>query len=75
MGGNVPSSDKRVLKSAYVSAKSDQCLRCPLEETLHPWPSTLRKYAYSNILKILPPKNENFKIKKNLICFIFLLKL
>ena len=26
--------------------------------------SPLRKYAYSNMLKILPPKNENFKIKK-----------
>ena len=25
---------------------------------------TLRKQAYSNILKILPPKNENFQIKK-----------
>ena len=24
----------------------------------------LRKHAYSNILKILPPKNENFQIKK-----------
>ena len=24
---------------------------------------TLRKYAYSNILKILPSKNENFQIK------------
>ena len=23
----------------------------------------LRKQAYSNILKILPPKNENFQIK------------
>ena len=26
--------------------------------------SALRKQAYSNILKILPPKNENFQIKK-----------
>ena len=25
----------------------------------------LRKYAYSNILKILPPKNENFQIKNS----------
>ena len=24
---------------------------------------SLRKHAYSNILKILPPKNENFQIK------------
>ena len=33
----------------------------------------IRKQAYSNMLKILPPKNENFQIK-NLILFIFLLK-
>ena len=33
----------------------------------------LRKHTYSNILKILPPKNENFQIK-NLIFFIVLLK-
>ena len=26
---------------------------------------TLRKHAYSNKLKILPPKNENFQIKKS----------
>ena len=25
----------------------------------------LRKHAYSNILKILPPKNENFQKKKS----------
>ena len=29
----------------------------------NPWYIPLRKYAYSNILKILPPKNENFQIK------------
>ena len=34
---------------------------------------TLRKHAYSNILKILLPKNENFQIKI-LIFFIFLPK-
>ena len=26
---------------------------------------TLRKHAYSNVLKILPPKNENFQRKKS----------
>ena len=35
---------------------------------------TLRKHAYSNILKISPPKNENFQIKKILIFFIFQFK-
>ena len=34
---------------------------------------SLRKHAYSNILKILPPKNEFFS-EKNLIFLIFLLK-
>ena len=26
---------------------------------------TLRKHAYSNILKILPPKNENYQMKNS----------
>ena len=26
---------------------------------------SLRKHAYSNILKVLPPKNENFQIKNS----------
>ena len=34
---------------------------------------SLQKHAYSNILKILPPKTENFQIKI-LIIFVFLLK-
>ena len=34
---------------------------------------SLRKHAYSNILKILP-KNENFQVKKNLLFVLFLLK-
>ena len=34
---------------------------------------SLRKHAYSNILKILPPKTENFQIKI-LTFFLFLLK-
>ena len=34
---------------------------------------SLPKHAYLNILKILPPKNENFQIKI-LIFFIFLLE-
>ena len=34
---------------------------------------SLRKHVYSNILKILPAKNENFQIKI-LIFFLFLLK-
>ena len=34
----------------------------------------LRKHAYSNILKILQPKKENFQIKNSDFFFIFLLK-
>ena len=29
------------------------------------WMRPLRKHTYSNILKILPPKNENFQIKNS----------
>ena len=32
--------------------------------------SSLRKHAYSNILKILPPNNENFQIKNSDIFYI-----
>ena len=32
---------------------------------------TLRKHAYSNIMKILPIKNENFQIKNSDIFHIF----
>ena len=32
---------------------------------------SLRKHAYSNILKIFPPKNENFQIKNSDIFHIF----
>ena len=28
--------------------------------------NALRKHAYSNTLKILPPKNENFQIKTDI---------
>ena len=34
-------------------------------ELAHNKTITLRKHAYSNILKILPPKSENFQIKKS----------
>ena len=47
-------------KAGHIWAQQDQ--------------GSLQKHAYSNILKILPPKNENFQINKNLIFLIFLLK-
>ena len=40
---------------------------------VHVSPNTLRKHAFSNIMKILPPKNEKLQ-KKILIFFIILLK-
>ena len=33
--------------------------------TTHQPMRALRKHAYSNIMKILPPKNENFQIKNS----------
>ena len=33
--------------------------------------NSLRKHAYSNTLKILPPKNENFQVKKSYIFSYF----
>ena len=43
-----------------------------LHPTIFPTMGThsLRKHAYSNILKILPPKNENFQIKNSYIFYI-----
>ena len=37
---------------------------------MNPYRVPLRKHAYSNILKILPPKNENFQIKNSYILHI-----
>ena len=31
---------------------------------------TLRKHTYANILKFLPPKNENFQIKNSVFFFL-----
>ena len=40
---------------------------CPKLANLSP----LRKHANSNIMKILPPKNENFQIKNSDIFHVF----
>ena len=37
----------------------------PQRATIMARKNTLRKHAYSNILKILPRKNENFQIKNS----------
>ena len=35
------------------------------DSNLHSLYKSLRKHAYSNILRILPPKNENFQMKNS----------
>ena len=40
----------------------------------HDLQQSLRKHAYSNIMKIIQPKKENFQLKKKLIFFLFMLK-
>ena len=57
-----PWSDRRCLHSLPIK-------NCYFSHSLN----TLRKHAYSNILKISPPKTESFPIKI-LIFFIFLFK-
>ena len=44
---------------------SNQLVRSLRRAHMH----SLRKHAYSNILKISPPKNENFRIKNSNIFF------
>ena len=58
-------------KFPYRKVHPSRVLECSLVLYLYYWyfPAhkqtqlSLRKHAYSNILKILPPKNENFQIK------------
>ena len=72
---------QRRLKSACASTQSNPNIHRQHEKTLHHWLFkmrpvrnliTLRKHAYSNILKISPPKTASFQINSDL--FIFLLK-
>ena len=49
-------SDPFSHNTAYIASRA--CLNCT--DVL-----TLRKHAYSNIMKILTPKDENFHIKKS----------
>ena len=50
--------------SDYTHAQADLDPRCPLMLR-----RPLREHTYSNILKILPSKNEHFQIKKNSVIF------
>ena len=59
---------------ADANIKSLRLSRPELNTSQSAHATPLRKHAYSNILKISPPKTENFQIKKNLIFFIILLK-
>ena len=61
------------LRSACASAQSDQSLRrshvpstvsrLSKEQETRALAIPLRKHAYSNIFRLLPPKNENFQMK------------
>ena len=61
-------------KSLLNGGKSTNCIEFPLITQILMPNSSLRKHAYSNILKNSPPKTENFQIKNILIILIFLLK-
>ena len=46
----------------------NKSISLPLDASIKCWMSrkqSLRNHAYSNVLKILPPKNENFQRKKS----------
>ena len=59
----------------YKQAGNRQSITSPPKlKIIHIQMQSLRKHAYSNLLNILPPKRENFQIKKNLILFMFQLK-
>ena len=54
---------------AYADGKTKKQMHKERTATEEPtW--TLRKHAYSNILKILPPKSEKFQIKNSYIFHI-----
>ena len=64
-GPELSSCGQRRLWSDWADAQADPNLRwahIPFWRFCHALVS-LRKHAYSNILKILPPKNENFQLK------------
>ena len=50
------------IPSLLVYNRSKMKKKCKYSGTVI---SSLRKHAYSNILKILPTKNENFQMKKS----------
>ena len=71
-----PAKNDQTARMADLSHRwtyMESCRKCCAPAHIKYW-NSLRKHAYSKILKKLPPKNENFQIKKPLIFFIFLLK-
>ena len=54
--------------SFFVNSRSCICLFYPIFTVLLSFP--LRKHTYSNILKLLQPKNENFQIKNSDIFYL-----
>ena len=49
--------------SIFSTGRSKATLFCNISLYVRRCMISLRKYAYSNILKLSPPKNENFQIK------------
>ena len=62
-----------IINSSLISQSKHMLLWVPLQQCSG-WEISTKKHAYSNILKILQPKNGLFSDKKILIFFIFLLK-
>ena len=62
---------KRGWEKSDAFVRSENILRQEVKGGWEELERSLRKHAYSNILKILPPKNENFQIKTSDIFHIF----
>ena len=54
---------KMYILTSALNEDSDQSAHCMRGQNLNQAHFALRKHAYSNILKILPAKNEKFRIK------------
>ena len=54
------------LTTGEIIIRRIMCISICLDRCARTWVNSyLRKHAYSNTLKILPPKNENFQIKNS----------
>ena len=63
-------SHQRLLLKPHRTGINSSVVISPTD--LNFWFLIITKQAYSNILKFLPPKNENFQIKKFLYLFFYI---